>query len=241
MKILRPLVTIKDRKRETVSILSYHPTFKKDVMRLFQEGYSDSFDEYDMEFIEKFLETQKESETQTCFLATVNGELVGASLIDKVDGPQDQWEISHIFTRKSLRRRGIGRILIGIQEEFLKDEMRLLIAKNPSILPEDVISYPFWLLTGFEYLFTWPKYFRDDLDAIVLGKRNPYYPIGKGIPENSGWEPSMIDSLTSKRISEEEYQRRLHNTKLTPEEKWGLGLIGRENVLSWNLKNKKEK
>lgn len=225
---------VKDKSGVIVYVGKYHPSFQEQTSELFKEGYPDSFDEYDLKFIRNFLGKWKEKQLdRDCLLAIIEGEFVGACLFEKVEGPQDQWEISYIFTKESFRGKGIGQILVGVQEELLKDNIRTLIAKNPSILPEDVISYPFWQSVGFEYLFTWPYYFRDDLDAIVLGKRNPYYPIGKGIPENSGWELGMADSLTNKRISKNEYQRRLHDVRLASKEKWGLDLIGRENVMIW--------
>ncbi|MFH1575626.1 MAG: GNAT family N-acetyltransferase, partial [Candidatus Nealsonbacteria bacterium] len=218
-----------DKQGKAVAVKSYRRgvrNLRRKVMGLFREGYPDSFDEYDLEFIEEFLADYDEEEGQYCFLAFAGIELVGASMIEKVAGPQDQWETSYIFAKESFQGRGIGRILVGVQEECLKDKARVSFAINPGILPEDVISYPFWRTVGYELWGILPGYFRDDLSGIFLVKRNPYYAIGKNIPKNSGWEPSMADSITKERISEKEYGEILHDLKQAPKEKWGLDLIG---------------
>lgn len=228
---------VKDKGGVIVYVGNYHSSFQEQTLELFQEGYPDSFDEYDLEFIKGFLEEWEEDALpQGCLLAIIEGKIIGACLFEKVVGPQDQWETSYIFTRESLRGRGIGRILIGVQEEYLKDRARVSFAINPGILPEDVISYPFWKAVGYEDWAVLPGYFRDDLSGIFLVKRNPYYRIGRGIPKDSGWCLEMADSQTGKRISRKEYQEILHSLKATPKSKWGLDLIGRENVLVWNIK-----
>ena len=229
------LAEIRDKERRVIAISSYDPIFESEVVKLFEEGLPDSFDKYDLEFIEEFLETMEEGGHQHCFLATMAGDLVGASLIEKVAGPQDQWETSYIFARETLRGRGIGRILVGVQEEYLKRDARISFAINPGILPDDVISYPFWRAVGYELWGILPGYFRDDLSGIFLVKRNPNYRVGRGIPQDSGWELRMADSLTGKRISKEEYREILFSLKKAPKEKWGLGLIGTDSVVSWNL------
>ncbi len=232
---------IKNKQGEIIRVRSYEPEFRGQIFSLFEEGYPDSFDEYDLDAIQESMANMDEGEGQEeCFFAKIGEELIAASFIYKVVGPQDQWEVSYIFTRDNLRGRGIGRILIGVQEEYFKDKIRILFAINPGILPEDVISYPFWKATSYELWGILPGYFRDDLSGIFLVKRNPYYRVGRGIPRNSGWEPEMTDSLTGKRISQERYREILYSLKKVPKEKWGLDLIGRENVLTWNLKNKKE-
>ena len=226
---------VKDKGNQIVYVGNYQSSFQEQTLELFKEGCPDSFDEYDLEFIEEFLkEWREEDSDQDCLLAIIEGELVGACLFEKVAGPQDQWETSYIFTRKSLRGRGIGRILIGVQEECLKNKARISFAINPGILPEDVISYPFWRTVGYELWGILPGYFRDDLSGIFLVKRNPYYKIGRGIPKDSGWVSEMADSQTGRRISRKEYQEILHSLKPVSKEKWGLDLIGRENVLTWN-------
>ena len=226
---------VKDRKGEIVCVGNYHASFKKSTLKLFKEAYPDSFDEYDLEFIREFLEEWKEdSLDQGCLLAIIEGEVVGACLFEKVAGPQDQWETSYIFTRKSFRGRGIGRILIGVQEEYLKNKARISFAINPGILPEEVISYPFWRTIGYELWAVLPGYFRDDLSGIFLVKRNPYYRIGRGIPKDSGWCLEMVDSMTGRMISKREYQKILRSLELVPKEKWGFDLIGKENIVVCN-------
>ena len=231
------LAEVRDKEGGTIKIIIYQPSFKDRVVELFKEGYPDSFDEYDLECIEESLGAIEEGETEeeNCFLAMAEEKLLGASFFDKVAGPQDQWENSYIFTKENLRKKGIGRILVGVQEEYLKNEARILFATNPGILPEDVVSYPFWRAVGYEEWGILPGYFRDDLSGIFLVKRNPYYRIGKGIPRNSGWCPEMADSRSGERISQEEYRNILHGLKPVSKEKWGLDLIGRENVLDWKV------
>lgn len=236
------LAKIRGKEGETIKVSMYESYLQDQVFALFKEAYPDSFDEYDLEFIEGFLDEWEEGNlSQGCLLAIIEGELVGACLFEKVAGPQDQWETSYIFTRKSLRGRGIGRMLIGVQEEYIKNKARISFAINPGILPEDVISYPFWRTVGYELWGILLGYFRDDLSGIFLVKRNPYYRIGRGISKDSGWCPEMADSITGKRISRKEYQRILHGLKPVPKEKWGLDLIGRENIISFSVKKKEEK
>jgi len=227
---------VKDRDGKIVYVGNYHPSFKEGTLELFKEGYPDSFDRYDLEFINDFLgEWEEGNSDQGCLLAITEGEPVGACLFGKVAGPQGQWETSYIFTRETLRGKGIGRILVGIQEEYLKNKARVSFAINPGILPEDVISFPFWINVEYELWGILPGYFRDDLSGIFLVKRNPYYRIGRGIPKDSGWEAGLADSITGKRVSRKEYQKVLHSLKPVSKEKWGLDLIGRENVTNWSL------
>lgn len=228
---------IKDKSGAIVYVGNYQPFFQEQVSRLFKEGYPDSFDQYDLEFIAEFLIGWEGNQPDKgCLMAIIEEELVGACLFEKVAGPQDQWETSYIFTKEIFRGRGLGRILVGAQEEYLKNKARVLFAINPGILPEGVVSYPFWRAMGYMLWGVLPGYFRDDLSGIFLVKRNPYYRIGRGIPRDSGWQSDLVDSLTGEKISRKEYRGILHSLQPTSKEEWGLGLIGRENVLVWNIK-----
>ena len=124
--------------------------------------------------------------------------------------------------------------MIGVQEEYLKNKARISFAINPGILPEEVISYPFWRTIGYELWAVLPGYFRDDLSGIFLVKRNPYYRIGRGIPKDSGWCLEMVDSMTGRMISKREYQKILRSLELVPKEKLGFDLIGKENIVVCN-------
>ena len=222
---------IQDRQGGFVEVRTYRR--EKDlVLGLFKEGYPDSFDEYDLEFVKEFLEKWEEKDLDHgCLLAIREEEIVGACLFEKIAGPQDQWETSYIFVKARFRGSGIGRILVGVQEEYLKNKARVLFAINAGILPKEVISYPFWQAAGYALWGILPGYFRDDLSGIFLVKRNPYYRIGRGIPKDSGWQADLADSLTGERISRKKYQEILYILNLTPKEKWGIALIGKKNVL----------
>jgi len=228
---MKVLAEIQDKKGESVKIISYESSLRNRVMALFRGGYPNSFDEYDLEFIEEFLDEYDEEEGQFCLVALIGRKMVGASMMEKVPGPQDVWETSYIFVRESERGRDIGRIMIGIQEERLKDIARISFAVNPGLLPKDAISYPFWKSVGYEDWAVLPGYFRDDLSGIFLVKRNPHYAIGRGISEDSGWEPGMADSLTGKRVSQKRYREIMNSLKPVPKEKWGRGLIDKESIV----------
>lgn len=224
---------VKDKRGEIIYTGSYSADFQKGVFGLFQEARPDSFDEYDLEFIEKYLADWENESSHDCFIATIDGTIVGACLFEKVAGPQDQWEITYIYVGKAFRDRGIGKILVGLQENYLKDVARVSFAINPAVLPDNVISYPFWKTIGFQDWGTLPGYFRDDLGGIFLVKRNPYYAIGKGIPPDSAWCIELADSKTGTRISRNNYKNILRSLEPAPKNKWGFGLIGRDNVRCW--------
>jgi hypothetical protein len=217
-----------------ISVRKYRDNLKNEVSKFFHRGYPDSFDEFDLEFIEDFLNEYREEEGQLCLLAYVGKEIVGGSMLEKISGPQDVWEMSYIFIKEYVRGLGVGRILAGVQEELLKDTARILFAVNPGLLPQEVISYPFWKKIGYEDWGVLPGYFRDDLSGIFLVKRNPYYAIGRGIPKDSGWEPGLADSLSGKRISKGKYKKNLSILKPVPENRWGMGLVGKESVIAFN-------
>lgn len=224
---------ITDKKGRIVHIRPYnHIFFEDDMIALFGEGFPDSFDEYDLQFIRKFLARWNLAQSDKgCFMAIVNDKLVGACLFAKKSGPQDQWEISYIYVKEELRGSGIGRMLIGILEECLKDKARVIFAINAGILPREVISYPFWRNAGYDLWGVLEGYFRDDLSGIFLVKRNPFYAIGQGISEDSGWDPTLADSMTGKKISKREYYGIIRSLPQASRNKWGFGLIDAKNVL----------
>ncbi|MBI2042145.1 MAG: hypothetical protein HYT21_00095 [Candidatus Nealsonbacteria bacterium] len=213
-----------------VTIKSYDPLFKEQVAGLYRQGHPDSFDDYDLEYIGKFLDHFSEAENKFCFLAFVRNILVGASIVEKVFGPQDIWETSYAIVKGTARKLGIGRTLIGAQEECLRDITRISFVVNAGILPETVVSYPFWKSVGYEHWAVLPGYFRDDLAGIFLAKRNPYYRIGRGIPRDSRWSADIVDSLTGEKVSKRRYGEILRSLGPVSKEKWGLGLILGEKI-----------
>lgn len=217
------LAELGDKGGVMVKIISYHPSQKDQVMSLYRQGYPDSFDEYDLETIEAaFKKIEMGDPDHGCYLAIRRGRLAGAVQFCKWPGPQDLYLLSYLFVRESMRGRGIGRMLCGTVEEFHTEKARILFTTHAGILPDYDLSYGFLKAIGYEDWGELPGYFRDDLSGIFLVKRNPYYPIGKGIPENSGWCPELADSRTRKRISEEEYRKILHSLPQVPKGEWGI-------------------
>lgn len=225
---------IKDRKGDTAVIRSYQPVFREAVMELFREGYPSSFDDNDMDAIEEGLEGIEESNSEM-FLAFENDTLVAARSFQKVRGPQDFWEGEYLYSKGSCRGRGLGVIMVATTEEYVKDKARVWCTMNAGILPEGATPYQFFMKLGFQQWSILPGYFRDDLPAILIVKRNPYYDVDRGIPDNMKWHPGLVYTSTGIAVSRKEYQDILHALKPVPKEKWGLGLIGRENVINWKV------
>ncbi|MFC1789574.1 GNAT family N-acetyltransferase [Patescibacteria group bacterium] len=233
------MAEMRDRKGRIISIRRYHHSLQKQVMRLFREGYPDSFDGNDLREIKK--ETVGETE-KTFLLAFTEGELVGAMTgFFRMSGLHRLYEGGYLFVRHDMRGVGIATMLSGVAEELLKDEARIIMITNAAILPDYEVSYKWFKSVGFERMGRVPYWFRDDLPAIFFGKRNPYFSIGKGIPKNSGWGPELVDSETRERITEQKYEQIMNDPGLVLKEKWGLNLvrnlIGRKNILIWEVKN----
>lgn len=238
---MKILAEMRDKKGESIKIISYKLSWlerlkwfftgKNQVTELFREGYPNSFDEHDLRAIKKILKQKPE---ETSLLAICGKKLVGCLTgYSKKNGHCDLYINGYRYTKRTFRERGIARILQGVAEEILKEKARLILVINTGILSYDDLSYQWFKAVGFEEYGEIPKWFRDDLSGVFLGKRNPYYPLGKGIPGNSVWCPESADSRTGKRISKEEYQEVINNPGLVPKEKWGLDLIGRENIIEY--------
>jgi len=222
------LMRVRDKKGDIIDIINCDPSFRNQVIKLFREGYPDSFDECDLVQIERDL-----IQGSPCLLARKKKLLVGAVQFTKWPAIQDGWLLSYFFVRE--KGRGIGEILCAVIEEFLKKKARIIFTTHAGILPNYVSSYGFFPKIGYQEWGVLPGYFRDDLWGIFFVKRNPYYPIGKGIPRNSGWCKEIVDERSGKHISREEYQQIKHGLELTPKEKWGLSFIKQEDIIECHI------
>lgn len=232
------LSVIWDKKGEVVKIVPYsaRPVSRKKVIELYREGAPDSFDREDLREIKNTLiAIEEDSVNQDCLLAFAAGELVGAAQFYRYGGTWDNWEISYIFVTSAKQKSDIGKILCGVIEELLKKKARVVFAVVAGLLPHYANPYPFWERIGYREWGDLPGFFRDDLSGIPMVKRSPYYRRLKGIPEDDRWYPEMMDVRTGKRVTEAKYQQIVNAFQFTPKEKWGLDLIGRENVITWRV------
>ena len=233
---MKVLAELKDRKGMVVKIFTYDPSRRDEVMNLYKQGHPDSFDKFDIKEIEKALDAiEKDGQDQNCLLALRRNRVVGAVQFHKWPGPQDLYLLSYIFTKKTMRGRSIGRFLCGVIEEMIKSKARILFTTHAGLLPDYDLSYSFFQSVGFKEWAELPGYFRDDLAGIFLQKRSPYYGIGEGIPEDSGWCPELARSRTGKRVSRAEYYKEMRRLPQVPKGKWGVDLIGIHCVLTLNL------
>jgi len=227
------LARIRDKKGEIVKIVRYESWYfsgkaMKQVIRLFRQGYPDSFDDYDLRQIEADL--VKEG---LCLLAVKKSKLVGALQFTKWPAIQAGWLLSYFFVKE--KGAGIGEILCASLEEFLEKEARIIFTTHAGILPDYVSSYGFFPKMGYQEWGILQGYFRDDIWGIFFAKRNPHYRIGRGIPKNSGWCKEMIDERTGRHISQDEYQKIKYGLEPVAEEKWGFNMIARENVIECGI------
>jgi hypothetical protein len=155
--------------------------------------------------------------------------------INKWDGFHALYVGKYLYVGEKFRYRGIAKIIGAIAEEVLKNRARLIVVMNAGILPKSDQSAGAFEKTGFMFLGEILSLFRDDIPAVILGIRNPHWPIGKGIPKNSGWDTSITYALTGKFVSEEEYNAILNNPGLAPIEKWGLNLLNKEDIIMINI------
>jgi len=223
---MKVIAELKDKQGETIRVVRYEPSLADQVMELFREGYPLSFDGNDLRLIKKI--TLHRPIDKTFLLAmTAEGRVCGCLTgLSKMEGLHRVYEMAYIYTLQEFRKRGILTILEAVAEEIIKDDARLILVINTRFLPEDILSLGWFKALGFELLGQVKYFFRDDLTGLFLGKRNPYFPIGKGIPQNSGWDETMADALTGKRISEKRYKRVMNDPGLAPKGKWGISLIG---------------
>ncbi len=229
---MKVLARITDKKGEMVKIVRYQSNFQDQVMVLFREGHPDSFDGVDLRTIKSFT---KEND-KTFLLAFCGKKLAGCLTgFRKVRGCHNSYMTGYRYVKEEFRHRRIATIIQGIAEEILKNKARLIVATNTGILPEDDQSIGWFKTVGFVELGEVKGWYRDDLPAVFLGKRNPHFPIGKGIPKNSGWDTSITDSLTGQRISKKDYSAILKNPGLAPMEKWGLNLLNKEDIIMINI------
>lgn len=229
---MKILAKIRDKCGKVVTIIRYQKSLEGKVVGLFHEGYPNSFDGVDLRAIKTLTK-----ENDGTFLLAFCGEKIVSCLTGfrRVKGCHNLYMTGYRYTIIEFRNRRIATIIQGIAEEILKDKARLIVTTNAGILPEDDQSIGWFKNVGFVFVGEVKGWFRDDLSGVFLGKRNPYFPIGKGIPKNSGWCPESVVSRTGGRISEKEYQEVLNDPGLVSKEKWGLDLIDRENILEWSL------
>jgi len=217
---------------ENISVRRYRRSLEKQVISFFREGYPLSFDGNDLREIRRELRGKVE---KTYLLAFRGDNLIGAFIgLSEVPGLCHLYAGGYAYVREDVRHLGIATILVGVAEEILKEKARVVIGTNAGILPFDSLSSGWFQKMGYENLGRVKYWFRDDLPGIFFGKRNPYWPIGKGIPKNSGWDPEMADSESGNIISEKEYNQVMNDPGLAPLEKWGLNMIGRESVIAFN-------
>jgi L-amino acid N-acyltransferase YncA len=217
-----------------VTIVRYHKSLEDQVMKFFREGYPNSFDGNDLRSIKKSLKMKPDN----TFLVVFNeeGEIMGCLTgINKWDGFHALYVGKYLYVGEKFRYRGIAKIIGAIAEEVLKDKARLLVVMNAGILPESDQSVSAFKKAGFVVFGQILSLFRDDIPVVVLGLRNPYWPIGRGIPKNSGWDPSMRYTLSGSYISEKDYNAILNNPGLAPIDKWGLNLLSKEDILMINI------
>ncbi len=213
-------------KGKVIDVVRYEKRLQGQVMDLFRQGYPISFDGNDLRKIRKIVKKTD----RTFVLAFCEDELVGCLTgFKKVEGPNGVYMGEYIFVKKEFRRYGIATILLGVDEELLKTA-RMIVMINTGILPDYELSYKWFKSAEFALLGVVRYWFRADLSGVFMGKVNPYISLGKEIPKNSSWDPTMSDSITGKRITEEDYNKIVNDPGQTPKEKWGLNLIKGEGM-----------
>jgi len=223
MKILAQVTS----KGKAIRVVRYEKRFQEEVMNLFRQGYPISFDGNDLRKIKKIIQ-----KTEKTFLLAFHGkELVGCLTgLRKVEGPNGVYMGEYLSVRKDFRHYGVATILLGIDEEILKNKARMIVGINTGILPDCELSYGWFENVGFSLLGVVKYWFRADLPGVFIGKVNPYITLGKEIPKNSRWDPAMSDSITGKRISEKKYNDVINDPGQTSVEKWGLNLLKKEGM-----------
>jgi len=209
-------IRLRDKTGKIVEMMR-EPPLKDAIMDLYREGYPNSFDEYDLAQIAADLR-----DGSPCLVAREEGghDLLGALQFVKWPAIQAGWLLSYLFVRN--KNRGIGKMLCAALEELLKKEARIIFTTHAGILPDYSSSYGFFIKAGYREWGVLPGYFRDDLWGVFFAKRNPYYPIGKGIPRHSGWCKALIDERTGKHISRKEYRAIKCGLEPVAKNQWGL-------------------
>jgi len=227
------LAKIRNRRGETITIIRYHKSLQERVMDLFREGYPISFDGADLRKIKKSVRGKTD---KTFLLAFHEEELVGCLTgLEKAEGPHNVYVMDYLYVKKDFRNKDVATILLGIEEEILKSKARLIIGINTGILPDYDLSFGWFKKMEFVVLGVVKYWFRSDLPGVFMGKVNPHIPLGKEIPKNSGWDETIADSISGKRISEQEYNSIINDPGQTPKGKWGLDLIGRRHVIECHI------
>lgn len=128
-----------------------------------KENLVQDFDEF---WKPSILKSELENELSRYIVAKMDNEIVGFAGI--IILPDDA-EITNIVTKKSMRKKGIGKLLLAKLIEMTKQENKTEISLEVNEVNEPAIKL--YTSFGFEIVGRRKKYYNRENDAIIMTKK----------------------------------------------------------------------